>query len=103
MVSEFNFNDDINEPVKKFGLCKKSTECYACTERVIIDFELLVIEEAPNSFITEDEIVKFCPDCLIKMNIPVMLYNSRDVILWDVYKVTELEGCQAAFHPDTIN
>ena len=81
----------------KFGVCETSDECYVCTERVILNFELNQLELPPESPIKEDERINHCMKCLHSMIAPASIeYNPEDVFDWHFYQIL-------AFHPDTRN
>ena len=94
-------DDESLDSVQDFAPCETSEECYACTGRITLDFDLCQAQEVGNVYIGEDETILLCRDCLQKMgNSMVSLfgisYNPVDAFSW-------MPLGFIAIHPDSMN
>ena len=71
----------------RFGGCETSDECYVCTERVILNFELNQLEVTSDSCIGEEEQINLCLNCLASMFSPTYVGDREDVFEWNEYKL----------------
>ena len=71
----------------RFGVCETSDECYVCTERVILNFELNQLEVTSDSCIGEEEQIYLCLICLASMFSPTYVGDREDVFEWNEYKL----------------
>lgn len=83
-------DDEDSSLAGKFGVCDTADECYACTERVILNYELNQLELPPESLIEEDEQIKLCVSCLHSMAGPVEDCSIEEVFDWVPYYITPL-------------
>ena len=87
----FESDDEESSLKGKFGVCDTADECYACTERVILNFEEHQLELPPASCIQDDEQIKLCVNCLQSMAEPVEEeYKVEEVFGWIPYYLMPL-------------